>query len=173
VIDSGKGPTRREDALLLDRPRVVYHRSCFRIRRIHTQGGTHEVCWQYNVVLEGVPREQKMLEGHLPSVIYHQVYYYTEMKCIGCVGRQKYVAGGKSLTPGLDRVTGKPPWLFAARLVSSAPPISAPTQGSTLRAGSALHTEVWLGNRLRGVIASGHEAPPRGPHNLSSHVVEH
>ena len=24
--------------------------------------------------LEGVPREQKMLKGHLPRVIYHQVY---------------------------------------------------------------------------------------------------
>jgi hypothetical protein len=24
--------------------------------------------------LEGVPREQKMLKGHLPGVIYHQVY---------------------------------------------------------------------------------------------------
>jgi len=29
--------------------------------------------------LGGVPREQKMLKGHLPRVIYHQVYQYTKM----------------------------------------------------------------------------------------------
>ena len=29
----------------------------------------------------GVPREQKMLEGHLLRVIYHQVYQYTKKKC--------------------------------------------------------------------------------------------
>ena len=28
--------------------------------------------------LGGVPRGQKMLKGHLPRVIYHQVYYYTQ-----------------------------------------------------------------------------------------------
>ena len=28
----------------------------------------------------GVPREQKMLKGHLPRVIYHQVYEYTKIK---------------------------------------------------------------------------------------------
>ena len=28
----------------------------------------------------GVPREQKMLKGHLPRVIYHQVYLYTKIK---------------------------------------------------------------------------------------------
>jgi len=27
----------------------------------------------------GVPREQKMLKGHLPRVIYHQVYKYTKI----------------------------------------------------------------------------------------------
>jgi len=30
--------------------------------------------------LGGVPREQKMLKGHLPRVIYHQVYYYTKIR---------------------------------------------------------------------------------------------
>ena len=30
--------------------------------------------------LGGVPREQKMLKGHLPRVIYHQVYYFTKRK---------------------------------------------------------------------------------------------
>jgi hypothetical protein len=30
--------------------------------------------------LGGVPREQKMLEGHLPRVIYHQVNEYTKGK---------------------------------------------------------------------------------------------
>jgi len=29
--------------------------------------------------LGGVPREQKMLEGHLPRVIYHQVYQFTKI----------------------------------------------------------------------------------------------
>ena len=28
----------------------------------------------------GVPREQKMLKGHLPRVIYHQVYWYTKKR---------------------------------------------------------------------------------------------
>ena len=28
--------------------------------------------------LGGVPREQKMLQGHLPRVIYQQVYQYTK-----------------------------------------------------------------------------------------------
>ena len=31
-----------------------------------------------------VPREQKMLKGHIPRVIYHQVYEYTQMKILGC-----------------------------------------------------------------------------------------
>ena len=30
--------------------------------------------------LGGVPRQQKMLKGHLPRVIYHQVYKYTKIK---------------------------------------------------------------------------------------------
>ena len=30
--------------------------------------------------LGGVPREQKMLKGHLPSVMYYQVYKYTRIK---------------------------------------------------------------------------------------------
>ena len=30
-------------------------------------------------LLGGVPREQKMFKGHLPRVIYHQVYYYTKI----------------------------------------------------------------------------------------------
>jgi len=34
MIDSGCGLTRREDALIWDRPRVVYHRICFSIRRL-------------------------------------------------------------------------------------------------------------------------------------------
>jgi len=31
------------------------------------------------LVLGGVPREQKMLKGHLSRVIYHQVYQYTKV----------------------------------------------------------------------------------------------
>ena len=30
--------------------------------------------------LGGVPREQKKLKGHLPRVIYHQIYWYTKIK---------------------------------------------------------------------------------------------
>ena len=33
--------------------------------------------------LGGELREQKMLKGHLPRVIYHQVYKYTKRKCSG------------------------------------------------------------------------------------------
>ena len=31
------------------------------------------------LALGGVPREQKMLKGYLPRVIYHQVYQYTKI----------------------------------------------------------------------------------------------
>ena len=31
------------------------------------------------MTLGGVPREQKMLKGHLTRVIYHQVYEYTKI----------------------------------------------------------------------------------------------
>ena len=37
-----------------------------------------QVCLRV-VSLGGVPREQKMLKGHLPRVIYHQVYEYTKI----------------------------------------------------------------------------------------------
>ena len=32
--------------------------------------------------LDGVPREQKMLKGHLPRVIYHQVYQHTKINFV-------------------------------------------------------------------------------------------
>ena len=32
------------------------------------------VTFTHGTSLGGVPREQKMLKGHLPRVIYHQVY---------------------------------------------------------------------------------------------------
>ena len=32
-----------------------------------------------STALGGVPREQKMLKGHLPRVIYHLVYWYTKI----------------------------------------------------------------------------------------------
>ena len=35
------------------------------------------------IKLEGVPREQKMLKGHLPRVIYHQVYLHTKKRRMG------------------------------------------------------------------------------------------
>ena len=28
-----------------------------------------------------LPREQKMLKGHLPRVMYHHVYWYTKIRC--------------------------------------------------------------------------------------------
>jgi len=34
----------------------------------------HMLEFQMPSLLGGVPREQKMLKGHLPKVIYHQVY---------------------------------------------------------------------------------------------------
>ena len=40
-------------------------------------------CDRLRVALGGVPREKKMSKGHLPRVIHHQVYKYTETKsCI-------------------------------------------------------------------------------------------
>ena len=36
--------------------------------------------WLIDLELGGVPREQKLLKGHLPRVIYHQVYKYTKIK---------------------------------------------------------------------------------------------
>jgi hypothetical protein len=42
------------------------------------------VAWLNGIsCLEGVPREQNMLKGHLPRVIYHQVYWYTKIKVPG------------------------------------------------------------------------------------------
>ena len=32
----------------------------------------------------GVLREQKMLKGHLPRVMCHQVYWYTKIKLLSC-----------------------------------------------------------------------------------------
>ena len=32
------------------------------------------------VIEGGVPREQRLLKGHLPKVIYHQEYQYTKEK---------------------------------------------------------------------------------------------
>ena len=34
-------------------------------------------------LMGGVPREQRMLRGHLPRVIYYQVYSYAKSKCRG------------------------------------------------------------------------------------------
>ena len=36
----------------------------------------------------GVSREQKMLKGHLPRVIYHQVYWYTIIIIVPGLERQ-------------------------------------------------------------------------------------
>ena len=47
--------------------------------------------------LGGVPREQKMLKGHLPRVIYHRVYQYTKTKYL--IEKQR---GGEDL--GYDNV---------------------------------------------------------------------
>ena len=34
-------------------------------------------------MLEGVPREQQILQGHLPRVTYHQVYWYSKIQSVG------------------------------------------------------------------------------------------
>ena len=41
----------------------------------------------HHVSLEGVPQEQKMLKGHLPRVVYHQVYKYTKIMGPGAAKR--------------------------------------------------------------------------------------
>ena len=43
-----------------------------RVEEPHTRGNS----------LIGVPRDQKMLTGHLPRVIYHQVYWYAKIRCL-------------------------------------------------------------------------------------------
>jgi len=37
----------------------------------------HHLCQGFGLIMV-IPREQKMLTGHLPRVIYHQVYQYTK-----------------------------------------------------------------------------------------------
>ena len=51
----------------------------------------------------GVPQEQKMLEGHLPSVVYHQVYLYTkiDMRCCACPATASLRSRAKSSSSGL------------------------------------------------------------------------
>jgi len=51
-----------------------------------------------------VPREQKMLKGHLPRVIYHQAYQYT-----------------KSIQQGRKRRNAFPVWVGAPLLESEFP----------------------------------------------------
>jgi len=67
-LDSGWGvPDVREQlvdriALFLDVDRVAQQRQREQLERVDRTS------------LGGVPREQKMLKGHLPRDIYHQVY---------------------------------------------------------------------------------------------------
>ena len=39
-------------------------------------------------LLGGVPREQKMLKGQIPRVIYHRVFEYTKIIAFGGFGRK-------------------------------------------------------------------------------------
>ena len=47
-------------------------------RRGESEGGERRA-------LGGVPREQKMLEGHLTRVMYHSAYYFTKKKIASIV----------------------------------------------------------------------------------------
>jgi len=47
----------------------------FDLNKILNRDDRLRVGWLNGFSLEGVPREQKMLKGHLPRVIYHQVYF--------------------------------------------------------------------------------------------------
>jgi len=72
--------------------------------------------------LEGIPREQEKLKGHLPRVIYHPVYSYTKIRT------QRRGLGGlrfggcgfsaKVYGPGLSSVSRRcVAWFLAERLV--------------------------------------------------------
>ena len=51
-----------------------------------------------------VPREQKMLKGHLPRVIYHQVYYYTKKNTFtSSCGAGETPNNTQTLSPGLKQ----------------------------------------------------------------------
>ena len=50
-----------------------------------TRGSYFEGPHTHGTSLGGVPREQKILTGHLPGVIYHPVRRFTEpLRCAGC-----------------------------------------------------------------------------------------
>ena len=55
--------------------RTPFSRGLF-MGRVHNGIGPQrpEAWVKVDIELGGVPREQKMLKGHLPRVIYHQVY---------------------------------------------------------------------------------------------------
>ena len=61
---AGIGSTDRQHGTSPRKPRCGYLDSY----------GTHGDKVMRNPKLGGVPREQKLLKGHLPRVIYHQVY---------------------------------------------------------------------------------------------------
>jgi len=58
--------------LSLSRPQRPLGTRGSRVEGPHTRGTS----------LGGVPREQKMLKGHLPTVKYHQVYKYTKIRSV-------------------------------------------------------------------------------------------
>ena len=58
--------------------------------------------------LGGVPREQKMLKGHLPRVMYHQVYEYTKINVL-----KTFEGVPSSLRRGLVRPLAGPQGVLA------------------------------------------------------------
>ena len=50
--------------------------------RVRQYGNNGETSWINSVISYqgGVPQEQSMLKGHLPRIVYHQVYEYTKKK---------------------------------------------------------------------------------------------
>ena len=71
------------------------------------------------VALGGLPREQQMLKGHLPRVIYHQVYSYTKTTGIQDTDGE---SGG-----------GSRDWYFNAQKSALAPHRARPERRAALR----------------------------------------
>jgi len=84
-------------------------------------GRIHRLAIRLRGVIDsgGVPREQKMLKGHLPRVIYHQVYLYTKKKkgkgglatCRGMpsMGSPSFRMSQKKSCPSVDTVAHSVP----------------------------------------------------------------
>ena len=57
--------------------------------------------------LGGVPREQKVFEGQLPRVIYHQVYSYTKIIFLSLSSERKHIG---TPTESVEQLGGVETW---------------------------------------------------------------